>query len=700
MTTVLSSRLGGSCSAGTKGETDISGKGASADWAASVKAIVDYAPELIASRDLLGAQVRLLALLGSSAPLNVLLDGLANYVETWADGMLCSVLLADNSTSLLVPGAAPSLPASYVQAIGSVPIEAGRGSCGTAAALREITIVDDVEHSSLWANSAATALAHGLRACWSMPVFSDAGELLGTLALYYGAVRAPTSQEIDLIRFAASLAALVIQRHGASEQLRASEARLQTAVAGTGLGLWDCDRNGVGVWFGDWCESLNIDPCAGHDWEARWCEQVHPEDLQGYLASDSACEHGTADSYVAEYRIRQTHGHWRWLHERGRVSARDAGGRPTHYIGVCIDIDDRKNAEIALRRSEERLRAFARVVQGYVFEARVESDRSIQFTWADDALANVFGCEREEVNRRGWHSFVDPRDWAATEKRLIAIMGGATSSIELRIASATGQKHWLRMAAEPVRDPATGVVTGLIGMAEDVTERKVLTEQMFESVNREQRRIGNDLHDELGQVLTGASLLLRGCHTSTLRGIAVTPGEIERIIDLITGAIENTRSLAHGLAPGTLDFGGLPSALENLAAQSRRWSGLDIRYSSDPLDLVTLDATSCDHLYRIVQEAITNVARHASAQRADIATRVIDGALEVDVRDDGIGTPELVTRGFGLRTMRYRAEAIGAELQIGRNWPRGTRVAIRLPLRANSEGGRAGDETAWSGWSG
>jgi signal transduction histidine kinase len=236
------------------------------------------------------------------------------------------------------------------------------------------------------------------------------------------------------------------------------------------------------------------------------------------------------------------------------------------------------------------------------------------------------------------------------------------------------------MAGEPVRDLVSGSVTGLIGMAEDITDRKVLMEQMFASVNREQRRIGNDLHDELGQVLTGASLLLRGCHTSALRGEPVTPGEIDRVLELLAGAIENTRSLAHGLAPGMLDCGGLTSALENLAAQARRWSGLEIALSLSPGDLGTLDASTSDHLYRMVQEAITNVARHAHARRAEISTRLEDGALIIEVSDDGIGIPASVSNGFGLRTIRYRAQAIGAEFAINAARPRGTRLCVRLPL--------------------
>ena len=108
------------------------------DWATAVDAIVRRTPKFVAQPSDLRTQVRLLALLGSAAPLNVLLDGLATYVETWAKGLHCTVLLVDPTEQWLLPGAAPSLPATYAHAIGPVPIADGCGSCGTAAARRTL----------------------------------------------------------------------------------------------------------------------------------------------------------------------------------------------------------------------------------------------------------------------------------------------------------------------------------------------------------------------------------------------------------------------------------------------------------------------------------------------------------------------------------------------------------------------------------
>ncbi len=174
----------------------------------------------------LGAQARLLTLLGSDAPLPVLLDALARYVETWAPSMWCSILIRDPVRNVLMPGAAPSLPRAYVEALGEVPIGENVGCCGTAAARRQPVTVPDLHDSPLWSDFRALIEPHGLRACWSVPFNDDAGEVLGTLAQYYQTPREPSAEERELIRFAGALAKMVVLQHRRLTALRSSNARV------------------------------------------------------------------------------------------------------------------------------------------------------------------------------------------------------------------------------------------------------------------------------------------------------------------------------------------------------------------------------------------------------------------------------------------------------------------------------------------
>ncbi|MCU0759680.1 MAG: GAF domain-containing protein [Steroidobacteraceae bacterium] len=188
----------------------------------------------------LGAQARLLTLLGSDAPLPVLLDALARYVETWAPSVMCSILLRDPERNVLVSAAAPSLPREYVALIGEVPIGEDCGSCGTAAWRREPVTVYDIATSSLWSGHRHLALPHGLRACWSVPVLEDSGEVLGTLALYCHEPHAPSDAERELITFAAALAKMVVLQHRRLAALWESNERLTLERAA--IEAAECER--------------------------------------------------------------------------------------------------------------------------------------------------------------------------------------------------------------------------------------------------------------------------------------------------------------------------------------------------------------------------------------------------------------------------------------------------------------------------
>lgn len=176
----------------------------------------------------LSAQVRVLELLASRAPLRELLEAVVTLVETQAPQMACTILLADPGRRVLTTGAVGRMPASYTDAVDGLAIADGCGSCGTAAARRATVIVSDIASSPLWVDFAALARAHGLAACWSTPVLDDAGGLLGTLAMYYAEPRVPRPDEIDLIGFASALVSLVIRRHADAEALRASERAYRT----------------------------------------------------------------------------------------------------------------------------------------------------------------------------------------------------------------------------------------------------------------------------------------------------------------------------------------------------------------------------------------------------------------------------------------------------------------------------------------
>ncbi|HXF46751.1 MAG TPA: GAF domain-containing protein [Burkholderiaceae bacterium] len=180
---------------------------------------------------LLAGQRDLLRAIAFGRPLADTLDAICRLTEAEAEGMLCSVLLLDDDGVHVRHGAAPSLPESYVRAIDGQPIGPQAGSCGTAAYRREAVIVEDIATNPLWEPYRAHVLAHGLRACWSTPIFGVAHVVLGTFAMYYRAPGAPPPQHLQLIDVATQTAAVAIEHERMLGALRALALRLQEVEA-------------------------------------------------------------------------------------------------------------------------------------------------------------------------------------------------------------------------------------------------------------------------------------------------------------------------------------------------------------------------------------------------------------------------------------------------------------------------------------
>ena len=163
--------------------------------------------------ELTSAQVQGLECIGSGAPLSETLETLARTIEALSDGMLVSILLLDEDGVHLRHGAAPSLPGSYVRAIDGTAIGPDVGSCGSAAYLAQPIVASKIQSDPRWASFRALAMAHGLQACWSTPIVSTAGRVLGTFAMYYREPREPGLREMRLIELATGLVRIAIEHH-------------------------------------------------------------------------------------------------------------------------------------------------------------------------------------------------------------------------------------------------------------------------------------------------------------------------------------------------------------------------------------------------------------------------------------------------------------------------------------------------------
>ncbi len=214
----------------------------------NVTGVIGVATDITERRraeSLLAGQRQVLESIATGTPLTYILDDLVHLLEGQISGMICSILRVTPEEDRLAPAAAGSLPPEYVQGLADgVPIEEGAGSCGTAAHRRQPVIVSNIASDALWDDYRELALSHDLRACWSAPIFSTSGVVLGTFAAYYREERAPDEETSRLVQIATRIAGIAIERSQAEGALRESEELLKAIVESTADGILVVNNSG------------------------------------------------------------------------------------------------------------------------------------------------------------------------------------------------------------------------------------------------------------------------------------------------------------------------------------------------------------------------------------------------------------------------------------------------------------------------
>ena len=255
---------------------------------------------------------------------------------------------------------------------------------------------------------------------------------------------------------------------------------------------------------------------------------------------------------------------------------------------------------------------------------------------------------------------------------------GEVLSVEEPITVGGAKRTYLSTKA-PYRD-GEGNIIGVIGISRDVTDQRRLEEEILSVSRLEQRRIGQDLHDAVGQHLTGVAFLAKVLEKRLTEESMPEAVKASQIAKLINETIVKTRALARGLCPVDLAADGLMNALREYAGNVETLFGVVCNFQCDKPILVH-DDTAATHLYRIAQEAVNNAIKHGRSRRIDLGMDGDDGCLTLTVKDDGIGLPDRLdeSEGMGLHIMDYRAKMIGASLDVRRGSDGGTVVECLFP---------------------
>jgi PAS domain S-box-containing protein len=483
--------------------------------------------------------------------------------------------------------------------------------------------------------------------------------------------------------------------------IQASETLFRTIADEAPMMLWICDAGGCCTFFNRaWREFTGRRAAA--ELGRGWLRGVHEDDRPGIRDRfRRAVQAGEA--LTLEYRLKRADGQYRWL--LGHGSPRFGPGKKLlGYVGSCADITDRKGPVDELMEAESRFRRLVDGGHDMVYRVHIGAEHRVEFI--SDAAKAITGHAPDEfyADPTLAAKSVHPDDRSLVEETMRK-PAHLRTEVVLRWVHADGKVVWAEHRRVPVYD-ASGQIVAMEGIARDVTER-VETQRRLKDSEEKMRRlaarvqaaredertaIARELHDELGQTLTAVKLEL-GRTAESLTKEHVTPHSVDRLqslVGLIEIGIETVKRLSTQLRPPALDHLGLPAAIrwEAMAFRARTGLRCHVRAAEESTALTKDQQTV---FFRIFQEALTNVVRHARASAVHVTLSERARSFELRIRDNGAGITDAEIRSgrsIGLLGMRERATLMGGTFDISGRRGKGTSITVRVPLNTTERAAR------------
>jgi PAS domain S-box-containing protein len=339
-------------------------------------------------------------------------------------------------------------------------------------------------------------------------------------------------------------------------------------------------------------------------------------------------------------------------------------------------------SEVPLLNLEAKYRALVEQIPAVVFMAYL--DKGIGEAYVSPQIEIALGFSQSEwlEDPVRWYQQIHPDDklrWS--EEAAEMFLSGKPLRSAYRVIARDGRVLWFQCEANMIRRE-DGRPWFIHGVGFDITERKGLEEAILEISAREQRRIAQDLHDGLGQHLTGIAFMSKVLEEKLSDKSLPEAVEAAEIVKMVNQAIDNTRELARGLHPVAAEPLGLMSALKKWANEVEALFHIVCSFRCEnPIPIH--DANMATHLYRIAQEAVNNAIRHGKSKNILIRLAGKNGSGTLTIEDDGEGFPKGPAHapGVGLSIMNYRADMIGGSLKVQPNSDQGITVTCMFPIR-------------------
>ncbi|WP_158906655.1 PAS domain S-box protein [Burkholderia sp. L27(2015)] len=482
------------------------------------------------------------------------------------------------------------------------------------------------------------------------------------------------------------------ERKDVQDQLLRSEAFLAEGqkISQTGSWRWDSSQRKL-TWSDEHYRIFGFELRSESPDLLRIAEQIHPDDRDEVLRIVRTAIREWA-RFECEYRIICSDGSLRYVQGMGRPLAQELNGSK-EYIGTTVDITARRNAEEVLRKSEREFRTLAENLPDEV----IRYDLNCRRIYINRAYKQSRGMSAAQILdtplEANWAADISPEQF---REILLNVMRTGTPNQTVGMwttQQGTARYFSLHIVAE--RD-THGKITGALAIGRDITslkeaqqsleESRLLLRQLVgrsESVREEERKhLARELHDELGQCLLALRLQISMLNREYGAEDFSFQTKIRSMLELVDSTIKTIRNVMAELRPVELDMGIL-AALEWLVHEFATRTGVPCELRNEVVD-IALCERSTTAIFRIAQEALRNVARHANAQKAAVDFRYDDGNYILEVRDNGKGFDpfEKKAKSFGLVGIRERVLMLDGKMNIATAPNEGTTVQVHIPIFA------------------
>lgn len=557
----------------------------------------------------------------------------------------------------------------FTDVIGGLSFGRGEGLPGRALETGRPAWSEDLAGDLAFPEAEAAEEA-GIKGACAFPVPME-GEPRAVLTFYSEEVRVPGQEFLNAMESVCMQLGRVAEREEDRRSLEVSEERYRR--------LFEDAQEGIAIVTPDGY-ILDANPAAIDIFGYSWSELQSMRTSELYVNPD--------DRTVARQEL-QENGRLRGreLHLKRadgeeivcRLSAtahRTEDGEPTVYQVFFRDVTERVRAKEALEESEEKFRKLAEealVGIGLIQDGTYE--------YVNPALLQITGYSRDELLGASPKVFIHPADWPKAQRQVEKREQGEVEQVhyEVRVRTKAGETRRIEVAGSRIDYQGEPAVIGTI---QDVTERRELQRDILQVQQEERRRMGKDLHDGVASQLTGVSIILSALRAKIEGEHPEITSRIQKALDLVQESGEDLRRVSRGLNPVALEEGGLLAALERLTVNTE---GCKMEQSGTFEGLSQLSSKEEAHLYWIAQEAVANAHKYAEGEGIVLRLHHEENtdageAFILEVEDDGSGfdVSDPMHEGLGLRTMKYRAELLNAELTIDSAPGEGTLVRCRL----------------------